>query len=430
VVRIVPCFDEETVTINHEKPRRATSSPSSASIRSAISPSTASFPAPDGSFYDIGFGSLLDDFTAAIDAIGNQMLDAGTLQNAQGGFIGNGVKIRSGDLRFRSVGEWKRVDVTGGTLAQNIVPLNLPGPSAVLYNLFVFLVGMAKEVTSASDALTGVSSGTEQPTTLLARIEQASKVMTAIFKRIHRSFGEELRMLFKLNADFLKGETPFALNDTPGKVSGDDYQKPEQGPDIDVVPVSDPTMVIDAMRAVRAQALGEFKGDPNVNQKELTRRILEGTGQPDIDALMKVDAPQPDPALLIEGARLALDKMKADAQFDKDKANAAQWFMTAANDAAAIGLMSDAAMFAGAATKLATESARYTLETPNGEPAGGPGAVGGMAPAPDDAGLPAIPPGPGDVPPDIMGGGGELPVDPAGPPGGGGDAQRIAEPVQ
>src|SRR3546814_12286024 len=99
-------------------------------------------PSPDGSFYDIGFGSLLDDITASIDTTLNQLMDAGALQNAQGGFIGAGVNMRSGDLRFR-LGEWKRMDVAGGTLRDNIVPLNLPGPPAVLFNLLELQIGRA-----------------------------------------------------------------------------------------------------------------------------------------------------------------------------------------------------------------------------------------------------------------------------------------------
>jgi hypothetical protein len=72
-------------------------------------------PAPDGSFYDIGFGALLEDITATIDTTLNQMLDAGALQNAQGGFLGSGVNIKGGDMKFR-LGEWKRVDVTAARL--------------------------------------------------------------------------------------------------------------------------------------------------------------------------------------------------------------------------------------------------------------------------------------------------------------------------
>lgn len=349
-------------------------------------------PSPDGSFYDIGFGQLLDDLTAAIDTIVNQSLDAGTLQNAQGGFIGSGLDMKSGNLKF-VLGEWKRVNVTGGTLRENLVPLNLPGPSAVLITLLEMLIGAAKEITSVQDILTGAGVGQNTPaTTVLAQIEQATKVMTGIFKRIHRAFGQELRQLRALNRDFLDEKQYFNLADESGAIGREDYQDD----DLDVVPVSDPTMVNDAQKAAKAQVLMQFNGDPMVNQLEIRRRVFESTGQPDIAKLLEVPAPPPDPKVLIEGAKLALEKMKiqqsAAAQDDKDKAAAVNTLMQAATAAASIGLLHDAALFAGEAQKLATEISGYSMESTN-EQTDGPGAVPGMAGPSPDAGIPPVPPG-------------------------------------
>jgi chaperonin GroES len=414
VVRIVPCFDADGVTISN--------GPNGFGVV-RIEPKYyfvkyGFIPSPDGSFYDMGFGQLLDDITAAIDTIGNQLLDAGALQNAQGGFVGSGVNMRSGDLRFR-LGEWKRVDVTGGTLAQNIFPLNLPGPSATLLEMFDRLIQMAKEITSLQDVLTGGGIAATTPaTTVLAQIQQATKIITAIFKRVHRSFGQELRNLKQLNADNLPDQADYA----EGKqVSRADYLDPSA----DVIPVSDPSQVNDAMKAVRTQALAEWKNDPLINQVVLRQRMLEGSGQPDIAELMNVPPPPPDPKVLIEGAKLALEKMKFDAAYDQQKALAAQQFMTAAMDAQSIGLLNDAAMFAGAAMKLAMESSQYTLENEGGEPTGQPGGDGGVAPAPADAGIsggaaPAL------VQPDgTMGGGAP---DGGGGAGPSGDADAALEP--
>ena len=113
-------------------------------------------PAPDGSFYDIGFGTLLDDISQTIDTTMNQMLDAGALQNAGGGFIGSGINIRGGNFRFQ-LGEWKRVDSTGGPLRDNVLPVPAAGPSQALFNLLQMLISAAKEITAVQDVLTGQS---------------------------------------------------------------------------------------------------------------------------------------------------------------------------------------------------------------------------------------------------------------------------------
>jgi len=320
-------------------------------------------PSPDGSFYYTGFGALLDDITAAIDTTVNQVLDAGALQNAQGGFIGAGVNMRSGDLKFR-LGEWKRLDVTGGTLRDNIVPLNLPGPSAVLFSMLEMLIGFAKEITSIQDILTGASQGVNTPaTTTLAQIEQATKLMTGIFKRIHRSFWAELKILFGLNRDFLDEEAYYEIFDVAPPVMGaapapGANEVPEVGQEqyeaqmaaqmqqtgkigrqyyetkgLDVMPVSDPTQVNDALKAVRAEGLMQFNGDPMVNQQEIRRRYFEGTGQPNVKELLTVPPPQPDPAIVTEAAKLANERDKTKSQIRKDNAAAAASLMSAAQSA-------------------------------------------------------------------------------------------------
>ncbi|CAN0338279.1 unnamed protein product, partial [Phaeothamnion confervicola] len=53
-------------------------------------------PDPKGGFYGIGFGQLLESLGETIDTALNQMLDAGHLQNAGGGFIGTGIRIKKG----------------------------------------------------------------------------------------------------------------------------------------------------------------------------------------------------------------------------------------------------------------------------------------------------------------------------------------------
>lgn len=408
VVRIAACFDEKGIK------RNARTGLVSRIARVEYFTKYSFMPSPDGSFYAVGFGKLLDDITAAADTVVNQALDAGTLQNAQGGFIGSGINIKSGNMKF-VLGEWKRVDVTGGTLRENIVPLNLPGPSQVLFNLLELLINMGEKITSSSDALSGQSPASEQPTTLLARIQQATKVLTGVFKRVHRAFGGEARILRRLNKENLEEDVYFALTDEmKGSITAQDYRDD----DLDVVPVSDPESINDAEKAAKVEALMIYRGDPLINQKEIAQRYFEATGQRDIAKLFEVPAPPPDPKILIEGARLSLDKMKFDAQYDKDKGSAADQLMAAAEKAFALGLMEDAAMFAGAARKLAMESSQYTLETPNGaqQPTDGAGDMGGMDGPGGDAGLLPPPSGPAGQPDPGMGIGPEAV---GGGPGGG-----------
>lgn len=306
-VRIVARYDEEGV--------KANAAGEVVSIKPVRYFTKYGFiPSPDGCFYDIGFGQLLNALNGTINTTINQLIDAGTLSNTQGGWFGSGLSIKSGNARF-GPGEWKKADVTGGTLKDNIVPLPAVPPSAVLFNLLGMLIEAARDITATKDILTGETQGTNQPVgTTLAMIEQGLKVFTAIYKRIHRSMKQELACLYRLNRIFLPQESYFAFQDTPEAISQRDYAD-----DIDVLPVSDPTVVHDMQKIGRAQYLMQFLGQPNMDTKAIQTRALEAASIPNIEDLFTKEPPPPDPKLLIEMKKLEQDGRRIDIEDRKLK---------------------------------------------------------------------------------------------------------------
>jgi len=91
-------------------------------------------PNPAGTFYDIGFGTLLYPINSSINTTINQLLDGGTLANTGGGFLGRGLRLTKGEVRF-APGEWKQTDIMAGDLKSGIVPLPIREPSQVLFSL-------------------------------------------------------------------------------------------------------------------------------------------------------------------------------------------------------------------------------------------------------------------------------------------------------
>ena len=390
VARIAPCFGEQDVTIDSK-------TNAIVSIKRAEYFTKYPFiPAPDGSFYDIGFGTLLGDISDSVNTVINQMIDAASLQNAQGGLIGNGLNIKSGNLRFR-LGEWKRVDVTGGTLRDNIYPMNTPGPSAAMFQLLGMLIDAAKDITSVQDIMTGGPSVGQTATSTMAQVEQGMKTFTAIFKRIHRAFRKELKILFRLNGEYTPEREYFALNDEPGEVARADYL----ADDLDVVPVSDPALASDLQKMARADYLTTFVGNPDVDQKEITRRRLEAGNVQDIKALMNVPPPQPDPMLLIELKKGANERDKTKAEIRaKDAATAASLIETALK-AAQLGASSGNQAMTMFAMDLASESealshgimadaAHENGEGDDNEYPGGQGGVPEMGEPSGDVGIPGL----------------------------------------
>lgn len=363
-------------------------------------------PAIDGSYYGVGFGLLLGSLNATVNSTINQLMDAGHLANTQGGFIGAGVSMKSGGMRF-APGEWKRVENTSGAaLSQNIVPLPVAPPSTVLFQLLGMLIEASKDITSTKDILTGDSGNANTPVgTTLAMIEQGLKVATAIFKRIHRALKDELACLFRLNKLYLEPEVYFEFQDEEGQVRLDDYQVPDVG----VVPVSDPTVMTDMQRLGRAQYLMQFRGMGFDDQK-IAIRAMEAGGITDIDDLKPQGPPPPPPEVQVEMKKAEQKDRELDQKdielTQKGKLAETQAMSNAANAQKTMteALLAEPAFqlqiqqFLSQALDNAIKHA-MSAEQPQGMPNGPaapvqPGNPQGMAGQPADAGVPPVPPGP------------------------------------
>lgn len=417
VARIVACFDMESIFIKSaDLPAPVALSdllqgdalPSDTTVvrieRKDYFSKYGFIPAPDGSFYDIGFGTLTDNLSAAVDTIINQLIDAGTLSNMQGGFIGGGTKIKSGNMRF-APGEWKRVEgVTAGPLRDNILPLQLPGPSPVLFQLLGMLIEAVKQITSVSDILTGNQEAQTAPTTALALIEQGQKVFTAIYQRIHRAFANDIKIMFSLNHDYLDEEQYFALDDNPNVVGKADYNDA----DLDVLPTSDPRGINDQVKMAKAQILMAHNGDPLVNQEEIRKREFEAAGIDNVKALLEVPPAPPPPDAIKAMADTDNETMKAKAEVrSKDAATAASLIQSAKGAYELGALIGDTAMIKFAtemfmdAQALASAVVTAMQGGENEQPAMQPGGVPALGGEPADAGLPPVPegiPGPDGFP--------------------------------
>lgn len=263
-------------------------------------------PNPESAIYDMGFGMLLNPINESVNTVLNQMLDAGTLQNAGGGFIGRGLRIKGGSLRM-APGEFKPIDSSGGKIADSIYHMQHQGPSVVLFQLLGLLIDSGKEIASIKDVLTGESQGSNaSPTTTIAMIEQGLKAFSAIFKRVHRSLKSELGKLYALNREYLPQESYFQFLDNQEAIAQKDYAE-----DHDVQPVSDPTVVTDMQKMAKAQALREWIGDPFVNQMEIRKRYFESIGIDNIEMLLQ-EPPQQGPAMAdqIKAMELELQAME------------------------------------------------------------------------------------------------------------------------
>jgi chaperonin GroES len=251
-------------------------------------------PDPQGGFYDIGFGQLLESLGETIDTVINQMLDAGHLSIAGGGFIGTGIRLKKSGQFKVSPGRYEQIE-TSGKISDQIHAHQFPEPSAVLFNLLGMMIDAAKDITAVKDILTGDTGGqTQTATTTLAMIEQGLKVFTAIYKRIYRALKDEFKLLFELNAKHIDEQAYYTFNDEQEVVQKADYDLAS----LDVCPVADPKMVTDMQRMTHAQLLMQIAEHPAFgpiqNPQEALRRVYEAAGTEEPDKLIvKQQGPAP-----------------------------------------------------------------------------------------------------------------------------------------
>ena len=274
-------------------------------------------PNPDGSIYDLGFGILLGGLNETVNTLTNQLLDSGTINNLQAGFLGRGIRIRTGSSRFLP-GEWKPVDFAGDDIRKHILPLPTKEPSEVLFKLLETLVTSGKELASVAEIMVGKMPGQNTPaTTTMATIEQGLKVFTAIYKRIYRALGKEYAKLFALNRLHLPDQTLYFTINEPQGSNTQEIAKQDYSQDIAVKPNADPNIVSSAQKLIKVQAMGPLLQLGTINPVEYTRRFLEAIDEENISTILVT---QPPPSPEQQAAQQEMQMKQADAAMKQQEA--------------------------------------------------------------------------------------------------------------
>lgn len=243
-----------------------------------------------------------------VNTLTNQLIDSGTINNLQGGFIARGLRMNEKKTLGFTPGEWKWVNNPGDDLRKNVFPLPTKEPSGVLYQLLGTLVQSGKELASVAEIFTGKMPGQNTPAaTTMATIEQGLKVFTSIYKRIYRGMQEEYEMIFDLNKRYMPNQTVQFVAQLNGEtknyaVSKFDYQKADSG--VKIMPAADPNMVSDTQKMLKIQGLQELMQTGMLNPQEVTKQILVYQGQDNIEQLMAVQPPPPNPEIQLKQQEL------------------------------------------------------------------------------------------------------------------------------
>jgi chaperonin GroES len=266
-------------------------------------------PNPESPIYSLGFGTLLGPLNEAVSSGINQILDAGTMANSNGGFLARGVKIRGGVLTI-APWEWKRVDSTGDDLRKSMVPLPINSPSTVMFQLLGLIIQYADRISGSQEVMVGENPGQNTPAeTSRNMVEQGMQVYAAIFKRFWRALKQEGKKRHVLNGKYLPKKAVFGKG---SEVMRDWFRV---NPDL-VAPIANPNVTSKAQRIQKASMVRQAAQTIAGYDVDYTERLwLAAMDVDDIDQVypgMEKTGPKANPKIELEKMKLQGVKMKLD----------------------------------------------------------------------------------------------------------------------
>lgn len=238
---------------------------------------------PGLGFYGFGLLHMIGGLAKSATSLLRQLVDAGTLANLPGGLKARGLRIKGDDTPIMP-GEFRDVDVPGGSIGENISFLPYKEPSTVLYQLMGDIVEEGRRFASAADVKASDMNAEAPVGTTLAILERSMKVMSAVQARLHASMRAELRLLSNVVRDFGPETYPYDENKEPLVASDFDDR-------VDIIPVSDPNAGTMAQRIMQYQAALQLaqQAPQMYDMPQLHRQMLEILNIRDAEKLVPVD---------------------------------------------------------------------------------------------------------------------------------------------
>ena len=247
---------------------------------------------PGFGFYGLGLINTIGGLSRTATAALRQLIDAGTLSNLPAGFKARGLRIRDDDDPLQP-GEFRDVDAPGGAIRDSLMPLPFKGPDQTLFQLLGFVVDAGQRFATITDMKVGDGNQQAAVGTTIALLEQGSRVMSAVHKRLHYAMRLEFKFLARVMSESLPAEYPYSVEGADSSVKSTDFDDR-----VDVVPVSDPNVFSQAQRIALAQTKLQLAGAaPEMhNMHEVYRDMYDALGVKDVDRIMRrVPDEEPEP---------------------------------------------------------------------------------------------------------------------------------------
>jgi len=259
--------------------------------------------------YAVGFPHLIGSISGALTGALRSLLNSAHIANFPGLVRMKGGR-NSGDTERVNPTENVEVSASSGIddIRKLAMPLPYPQPNMVLYQLLGFLTDVGKGVVTTSEEKIAEAGNNMPVGTAMALLESGSKVTSSIMGRMHRSMALTLKILARMNRDYLDEERAY------GETGLDIARRSDYEGPTDIQPVSDPNIFSETQRLVVLQEVTrvalELFPDLNWDREAIARRFLQHLKVPNPEELLP-KRPKPEPTDPVkENVALALGDMQ------------------------------------------------------------------------------------------------------------------------
>jgi hypothetical protein len=270
---------------------------------------------PGLGFYDIGLLHILGNTTNAVTAAWREMLDAGMYANFPG-FLMADTGARQNTNIFRVPPGGGALVKTGGLpINQAIMPLPYKEPGAALMTLVQNMVETGQRVGTTSELQVGEGRDNAPVGTTLALIDQATKILNAVHKRMHVAQAEEFELLVRC---FREHPDSFWGRNKKPKCQWNEATFIQALDNCNLVPQADPNTASQTQRLMKIMALKQLQqSNPAMyDPKAIDIAAMKAMGWSNPEQFMAPPeaSANPPPQVMQAIEELKIKKQEADAK--------------------------------------------------------------------------------------------------------------------
>lgn len=253
--------------------------------------------------YGLGLIHVIGGFAQACTGSVRALLDSAAFATLQGGFKSKDARLKS-EISIRP-GEWVDVDLTAEELQKAFFTPPFKEPSQALFQLLELMQDNGRRFAGTVEAMVGDAPANGPVGTIVAIIEQASKVMSGIHRRLHRAQTREFELRMQINREYMPDAgVKFNTMEDEEHITLEDFDDR-----IILQPVSDPNITSAAQKIAIDQSIMQLaqQAPQLYRMAKIHHRLLTDMGVDDPDEYLidPTKTPRMDPfseyAMLIAG---------------------------------------------------------------------------------------------------------------------------------